>query len=73
MFSDSSSDSDDEEEDDEDEDEEDGYEEALERELQAKLIESDQYEAKEGASSISKLEEKPKGWDRVSGSAQDWL
>nr|XP_023489332.1 transcription initiation factor TFIID subunit 7-like isoform X2 [Equus caballus] len=53
MFSDSSSDSDDEEEDDEDEDEEDGYEEALERELQAKLIESDQYEAKEGASSIT--------------------
>ncbi|XP_044619828.2 transcription initiation factor TFIID subunit 7-like isoform X2 [Equus asinus] len=53
MFSDSSSDSDDEEEDDEDEDEEDDYEEALERELQAKLIESDQYEAKEGASSIT--------------------
>lgn len=68
MFSDFSSDSDDEEEDDEDEDEEDGYEEVLERELQVKLIEFDQYEVKEGVSLISKLEEKLKGWDRVSGS-----
>ncbi|XP_039729934.1 transcription initiation factor TFIID subunit 7-like [Pteropus medius] len=49
-------DDDDEEEeddtDDEDEEEEDYYEENLQRELQAKLIGSAQYEAKEGASSI---------------------
>ncbi|XP_057575019.1 transcription initiation factor TFIID subunit 7-like [Hippopotamus amphibius kiboko] len=53
MFSDSSSDEDEDDEEDEDEEEEeDYYEEDMERELQVKFIESGQYEAKEGASSI---------------------
>lgn len=45
---------------DKDEEEEQYYEEKLQRELQAKLNEFDQCETKEGASSISKLEEKTK-------------
>lgn len=47
--------------DDEEEEEEDYFEEDPERELQAKFIESGQYEAKEGTSSVGELEEKNKG------------
>lgn len=73
MFSDSRSNNDDEDEDDEDEDEdedkdkeeeeEDCSEEYLERQLQAEFIESGQYRANEGTSSIGKSE-KTKGWDQ---------
>ena len=86
MLSDSSSSSDDDKDknatdeeeeefyyDDENEEDEQYHEENLQRELQAKLIEFGQCEAKEGASSIGKLEEKTMGWERVDGNAKDWL
>lgn len=60
-----------EEEDYDDEEEEDCYDEDMERELRTKLIEYDQYEAKEGTSSMGKLEGKTKGWARVSASTKD--
>ena len=62
-----------EDEDYDDEEEEDCYDEDMERELRTKLIEYDQYEAKEGTSSMGKLEGKTKGWARVSASTKDWL
>lgn len=84
MLSDSSSSSDDDKDknatdeeeeefyyDDENEEDEQYHEENLQRELQAKLIEFSQCEAKEGASSIGKLEEKTMGWERVDGNAKD--
>lgn len=87
MLSDSSNSSDDDKDKDENDDDEEEefyynddneedeqyYEENLQRELQAKLIEFGQCEAKEGASSIGKLEEKTMGWERVDGNAKDWL
>lgn len=64
----------DEEEDCDDEEEEEGYyDKHMERELQARFIEYGHYEAKEGNSSMGKLEGKTKGWDRVGASIKDWL
>ena len=61
-----------EEEDDyDDEEEEDYYDEDMERELQTRFTEYDQYEAKEGTSSMGKLEGKTKGWARVGASTKD--
>lgn len=60
-----------EEEDYYDEEEEDYYDEDIERELKAGFTEYDQCEAKEGTSSMGKLEGKTKGWDRVGASTKD--
>ena len=54
-----------------DEEEEDYYDEDIERELKAGFTEYDQCEAKEGTSSMGKLEGKTKGWDRVGASTKD--
>lgn len=63
---------DEEEEDCDDEEEEEGYyDKHMERELQARFIEYGHYEAKEGTSSMGKLEGKTKGWDRVGASIKD--
>lgn len=62
---------DEEEEDYNEEEEEDYYDEDMERELQARFIEYGQYEAKEGTSSMGKLEGKTKGWDRVGAGIKD--
>lgn len=69
-------DDDDEEYDDrhyQEEEEEENYEENLKRQLQAKLTECGRNGGKELVSSVGKLEEKTKRWDRLGGSVKDWL